>query len=76
MSSLLLALLALAAYGFARYLWNLWQLRDFPPGPPRLPVVGCLFSLGGAMGSRLIIDSVQFIPKYGDLIGYVVGVVK
>ena len=45
----------------------------FPPGPPRLPVVGTAPFLNGETGARVLLSSVKLIPKYGDVIGYFMG---
>jgi hypothetical protein len=45
----------------------------FPPGLPRLPVVGTIPFLKGEIGSRVVLSSVKLIPKYGDIIGYFMG---
>ena len=46
---------------------------QFPPGLPRLPVVGTVPFLRGETGSRVLLSSVNLIPKYGDIIGYFMG---
>ncbi len=60
---------ALLAWLLFRYLKDLWDLRDFPPGHPRLPIVGCLFSLS----DDRVKDAKKLISKYGGIVGYVLG---
>ena len=45
----------------------------FPPGLPRLPVVGTIPFLNGETGSRVLLSSVKLIPKYGDVLGFFMG---
>ena len=45
----------------------------FPPGLPRLPVVGTIPFLNGETGSRVVLSSVKLIPKYGDVLGFFMG---
>ena len=46
-----------------------YELRHFPPGPPSLPIVGCVPFLPFKEGARNMMASVNWIPKYGDIIG-------
>lgn len=43
--------------------------KNFPPGPPSLPLVGCVPFLPFRTGARNLMASVDWIPKYGDIIG-------
>lgn len=52
------------------------EMRNFPPGPPSLPLVGCTPFLKTREGGRNLMLSVDLIPKYGDIIGYDFGPMK
>ncbi len=69
MLSLPFIFLTLLACLLLRHLKNLWELKHFPPGHPRLPVVGSLFFLT----SEIVKDAEKLLPKYGSVIGYVLG---
>jgi len=58
------------AISLARFLY--FSSR-FPPGLPRLPLVGTVPFLKGQNGTKIIMSSVKLIPKYGKLIGYYIG---
>ncbi len=49
------------------------MLMKLTTGLPRLPVVGTVPFLRGETGSRVLLSSVNLIPKYGDIIGYFMG---
>ena len=49
------------------------ESKDFPPGPPRYPLVGSLPSLKGEIGSRIMLSSTKLADKYGKLMGYFMG---
>ena len=45
------------------------EYRHFPPGPPSVPLLGCTPFLGTRQGGKNIMQSVRWIPKYGDIMG-------
>ena len=53
-----------------------YEMRNFPPGPPSMPLVGCTPFLKTREGARNLMLSVGLIPKYGDIIGYNFGPMK
>ncbi|XP_051020380.1 cytochrome P450 2J3 [Acomys russatus] len=66
-AALHLRTLLLAAVTFlflADYLANR-RVKNYPPGPPRLPLVGCLFHLGFKQ-PHLTLQ--QFVKKYGNIL--------
>ena len=74
MTTFLLALLL--CYILARHLLQLWELRGFPPGYPRLPIIGCALSVGAKNAGDIMTDSTKLEAKYGSVIGYAIGVVR
>jgi hypothetical protein len=46
--------------------------KDFPPGPPRWPLIGSLPYITGQNGS-LLLGLVKPVQKFGPVIGYYVG---
>ena len=46
-----------------------YENRNFPPGPPTLPLLGCTPFLETRQGGKNIMQSVKWIPKYGDIMG-------
>ncbi len=70
----LLTLLAVLALLAARR--HLAESRDFPPGPPRFPLVGSLPFTRGAVGSRLVIKSTGLADAYGKMLGYFLGRIR
>lgn len=58
------------------YFKSKYEKRNFPPGPPSLPLVGCTPFLKTREGGRNLMLSVDLIPKYGDIIGYDFGPMK
>jgi hypothetical protein len=73
MSTFLLLIIAILSLLIGLYLKIKYETRNFPPGLPSLPIVGCIPFLKYRTGARNMMDSVNLIPKYGDLIGYVFG---
>ena len=61
--------LALAITIGLYYLKKYYEFKHFPPGPPSLPIIGCVPFLPFKEGARNLMASVNWIPKYGDLIG-------
>ena len=61
--------LALAITIGLYYLKKYHEFKHFPPGPRSLPIVGCVPFLPFKEGARNLMASVNWIPKYGDLIG-------
>jgi hypothetical protein len=70
MSLLVVVILALFIWILVKHFYISYR---FPPGLPRLPLVGTLPFLNGEIGSRVLISSVKLIPKYGDILGYFMG---
>ena len=70
MSLVVILLSLLIVWIVVKYLYDSYR---FPPGLPRLPLVGSFPFMNGEIGSRVILSSVKLIPKYGDVIGYFMG---
>ncbi len=73
MSTIIVSVIALLLYLWYRHYS---EFKDFPPGPPKWPLVGCLFSILGIHGSRLISETAKYVPKYGNIVGYSIGVLR
>ncbi|KAE8738123.1 Cytochrome P450 CYP305 [Frankliniella occidentalis] len=67
----LLALLLLALFALFNYLGNLRRLKNFPPGPLRLPLVGSM-PFFPAEHWHLYADK-HWLSKYGPLVGLTTG---
>lgn len=48
-----------------------YDTKNFPPGPPRFPVVGSILSVNrNSFGHMIMKDATALIPKYGKIMGY------
>jgi hypothetical protein len=70
MSPVLIFVAVVVAWLLAKHFYLSFR---FPPGLPRLPVVGTIPFLNGETGSRVVLSSVKLIPKYGDVLGFFMG---
>ena len=69
----LLGLLALYVSKFIKDRLKYW---NFPPGPPSLPLTGCVPFLPHKGGARNLMASVDWIPQYGDIMGLKFGLIN